>query len=220
MFSKIFTALALALTFATSKPPHNTEVKFAAGVNGTFFDRKTGYLAGFLVVDGKKLGEFPIHSTKVRGGIVCLVSGNVLSGYFKVIEGKLYFSKSPMNYNHIPENMRGIRVDEKFLKQIRWAITGGGLFLLDGEVVKNVGKKESLSNYIINHTKYSFILVHKDRRTITVGVSYKVKPYDLAAQLRGKYSAFLRLDGGSSVTVFRGKKPSFVNNAVGLAEKR
>ena len=210
MFVKVFTALSLSLLFATEHPPYNTTLEFRAAINGTFYDTETDLLASLLFVDGKRLGEFPVCSSKVRGGFVCLRSGEVLAGYFKVYKDRLYFSDNPL-LNDI-----GLLCDEKFWKEVKWAVTGGGLFLKDGKVVKNVGKKERLDSYIVNHPKFSFLLLHNDRRTISGCISFKRPPYEVAKAIEGKYSAMLRLDGGSSVIIFKGKKPRWVNNAIGV----
>jgi hypothetical protein len=209
VFTKVWTALALAVTFATSHPPYNENFSFASAINGTFYDTKTGYLASLLFVDGKKIGEFPVTSTKVRGAFVCLKSGYVLVGYFKVIQGKLHFSTKTVGEN-------GLICDENFWKQVSWAVTGGGLFLLEGKAVRNVRKREELPSRIVNLSRYSFLLLHNDEKTITGCVSYKHSPYEVARALEGKYLAMLRLDGGSSVIVFKGKKPRSVNNAIGV----
>lgn len=214
---KIFTAFAVALLFSCNKPPFNLDITYSSAINGTFYDTKSGYLAGLLIVDGKKIGEFPITSSKVRGGFVCFKSGYVEAGYFKVIDNKLYFSRNHLTYSHLPEKSRGTVVNDEFLKQVKWAITGGGLFLLEGEPVKRVGAKENLSSYIVNHKRYSALLLHKDKKTITGIIVRGIKPEELAKSLVGKYSALLRLDGGSSTTYFKNKKkPSWINNCVGV----
>lgn len=210
MFTKVWTALALSVLFATQHPPYNTDLAFRVAINGTFYDAKTGSLASLLFVDGKKLGEFPVQSTRVRGGFVCLVSGEVWAGYFKVYKGKLYFSDNTLL------NDVGIPCDEHFWKITKWAVTGGGLFLMNGKIVQGVGRREGLSSYIVNHPRFSFLLLHKDRKTITGCISTTRSPYEIAKMLEGKYLAMLRLDGGSSVIVFRGKKPRWINNAIGI----
>jgi len=99
-------------------------------------------------------------------------------------------------------------------------LAGGGLFLLDHYTfsAKEVSKKEHLSLYIVTHTSYAFILVHKDRKTVTLGVSKGgIPPALLARRCRGKYYALLRLDGGSATRYFfNSRRPEGVNNAIGL----
>jgi hypothetical protein len=210
MWTEIFTTFAILLNFATSKPPYNTNLKFSKATNGTFYDPKTKYIASLLFVNGQFLGQFPIHSSKVRGGIACTKSGYILVGYFKIVNNKLYFSETPLLTDD------GIPCDTQFWNEIKWALTGGGLYLLHSKPVRNVHKKENLSQYITKHPKYSFILVHQDMRTITIGISTKTPPEKLAQKLQGKYFAMLRLDGGSSTKFFSGSLPKSTNNAIGI----
>lgn len=199
--TKVATGLALLLTFASWHPPHNTRYVFHAAVNGTFYSlRRPYHLASLVYWDGRMLGAFPSTATKRRGGIVCYKNGLVEAGYFTVEKGKLLWNGAPPRWG-----------------EIKWALTGGGLFLLDGNPVRGVEKKENISPYITYHPRYSFLLVHKDRKTVTIGISGGVPPYTLAKRLQGKYYAFLRLDGGSATTSFRHRSlPKGVNNAVGF----
>lgn len=195
--------LALALVFASWHPPYNTSVVFSVAVNGTFYSTKSPYhLASLVYWDGKFLGAFPSTETKRRGGLVCYKTGLVEAGYFEVVGNKLVWNGKPPRWG-----------------EIKWAITGGGLFLLNGTPVVGVGKKENLSTYIVTHPRYSYILVHLDRKRVTIGVSRGEPPAALAKRLRGKYYALLRLDGGGATVSFRNKTiPKGVNNAVGFAK--
>lgn len=197
------TGLALELQFACRHPEHNTHLVFKFAVNGTFYNtRRPHNLASLVFWDGKKLGEFPKHSTRKRGGLVCYKSGTVEAGYFEVRKEKLMWNGAPPKWD-----------------DIKWAITGGGLFLLNGKPIGalTVSKTEQLSSYITTHPRYSYILVHKDRKTITIGISRQIPPATLAKQLANRYYALLRLDGGSATCLISSAKlPNGVHNIVGF----
>ena len=203
MIKELATALAVGLVFASVRPPCNAEQVFKVGINGVFYCTKSRWLASLVWWDGRRLGEFPVKETPRRGGLVCHKDGTVEAGYFSVEKGVLKF------------NGRKIKPED-----VKWAISGGGLFLLDGKVIssKEVRRLEGLSSYIVSHRSYSFILVHKDRKRVVLGVSVGgVPPAVLARRYAGKYYALLRLDGGGATTYFRNKKkPPYVNNAIGV----
>jgi len=191
------TFLAIALAFSSNKPRHNPYLVFKVGISGTFYCTKTGRLAGLVWWDGKEISPLPMRR---RGGLVCWKDGRVEAGYFEA--GRKFNGKkiSPQD--------------------VRWALTGGGLFLKDGIAISaaEVSKREGLSSYIVSHRNYTFILVHKDRRKISLGVSENgIPPARLAKMLEGDFYALLRLDGGSATyCFFNSRKPSWLNNAVGL----
>jgi len=194
--------LAIALAFACWNPSHNTSLTFSVAINGVFYNTKhPRVLASFVFWDGKILGAFPSTETRRRGGLVCYKDGYVEAGYFTVNEkGELLWNGKKPSW-----------------EKVKWAISGGGLFLLDGKPVRGVGRLENLSSYIVNHPRYSYILVHKDRRTVTIGVSNGTPPYSLVKRFVGEYYAFLRLDGGGATASFRNRSiPRSVHNAIGF----
>lgn len=196
-----FVAVGLALNLVFVCPPKGLgEGQRIWGVNGVFFSYRHGGLASLVFWDGKMLGEFPTTAHRVLGGLVCYKDGRVEAGYWSWEKGKLLWQGREVDWG-----------------KVKWAISGGGLYLLDGQPVPRVGQKEGFPPYITRHTIYSFILVHKDRRKLTLGVSKGWgTPHQLAVALRGRYFAFLRLDGGSSTKVVVGKVGKGVHNAVGF----
>jgi len=202
MLKYLVTLLATSLAFSSSNPSHNLHVVFKVGVNGTFYCTKTGKLANLVWWGGKEISPLPVRR---RGGLVCWKDGRVEGGYFE-------WCSSGVKFN-------GRKISPQ---DVCWALAGGGLFLLDNKVYtsKDVAKREGLSTHITNHKSYSFILVHKDRRKITLGVSKDgIPPAALAQKCKGKYYALLRLDGGSATHYFfNSRKPTWVNNAVGLPQ--
>lgn len=208
----IATGLAILLQFIYPIRGHNHNV-VSTGINGTFFCTKhPTHLAGLVFWDGKMWGQFPSKETHRRGGLICYKDGTVEAGYFEVNKkaksnppvpgGNLLFNGKPVNW-----------------KDVKWAITGGGLFLIDGKplTAREVSKKENLSSYITTHSSYSFILVHKDRKRVSLGVSKRgIPPASLARKWKENAYALLRLDGGSQTAYWIGRKPpKYVNNGVG-----
>lgn len=200
----IATGLAVMLYFACWHPPYNTGVIFNAAVNGVFYNtRRPHNLASLVFWDGKFLGAFPATETKKRGGLVCYKDGTVEAGYFTVTKQGLMWNGAPPKWENI-----------------KWAISGGGLFLLDGKPLsaRHVSSTEQLSTYITTHPRYAFILVHKDRKRVSIGIARNIQPSALAKQFAGKYYAMLRLDGGSATYyMFKAKIPKGVNNIIGFA---
>lgn len=199
MLKFVVTSVALSLLFVWKE---NRSI-VTSGINGTFFSTKPPYhLASLVWWDGKLLGSFPSTEAHKRGGLICYKDGRVEAGYFSVKNNELYWNGRKMN----------------FWDEVKWAMTGGGLFLLDGRVfsAKEVSQTEGLSLYITTHRRYSFIAVHKDRRTITLGVSLGWGPPSLLARkFQNKYYAILRLDGGSQTAYWvKRKTPKFVHNGV------
>jgi len=185
-------------------PPYNTDIAFTAAVNGVFYNTKSPHnLASFVFWQGKRLGEFPVTETKVRSALVCYSDGKVEVGYMEVKSGKYLFNGAPLD-----------------LTKVKYAFTGGGLFLWGDKTftARQVARKENLSLYITTHPRYSAILVHKDKKTISLIVVSGTPPSSLAKTLKGKYYALLRLDGGSATIAFKGKMPKWVNNAVGFVQ--
>jgi len=207
----IATGLAALLCFIyPQKGLHVNQI--SSGVNGTFFcTRNPKYLAGLVFWDGKMYGQFPSSETHKRGGLICYKDGTVEAGYFEINKkpktpapipgGNLLFNGKPVDWN-----------------KVKWAITGGGLFLLNGKPIpaREVSRKENLSTYITTHRSYSFILVHKDGKTLSLGVSKNgTTPAGLARQKQDKAYALLRLDGGSqTLSWVKSKPPKSLNNGV------
>lgn len=203
----VATGLALALQFACWHPPHNTHIVFSAAVNGVFYNTKRPHnLASLVYWDGKFLGAFPATDTRRRGGLVCYKSGVVEAGYFTVSKQGLLWNGAPPKW-----------------EDIQWAISGGGLFLLNGKVfsARQVSNTEQLSTYITTNPRYAFILVHRDRKRVSIGIATNIQPSALAKQVANKYYAMLRLDGGSATyRMFGAKIPKGVNNVIGFAKER
>lgn len=201
MLKFVVTGLALALTFIYSAGGLRPPTTPSAGINGTFYSTKPPYhLASLVYWDGKIYGAFPAAETDCRGGIVCYKDGTVSVGYFTVKKGELYFNGQKNKWDNV-----------------KWAITGGGLFLVDGKAMtaKEVSRKEKLSLYITRHTRYSFIAVHKDRRTVTLGVSLGWgAPEKLAKLYKDKYYAILRMDGGSQTRYWTKFAPRRIHNGL------
>ncbi|MEM0238423.1 MAG: hypothetical protein QXT00_02175 [Ignisphaera sp.] len=199
----IATGLAILLNFACWHPHYNTSTVFTYAVNGVFYSTKPPHnLASLVYWDGKFLGAFPATETARRGGLVCYKNGIVEAGYFTVERGELRWNGTRPNW-----------------QEIKWAITGGGLFLLDGKArtAAEVSRLERLSTYITTHKRYSFILVHKDRKRVTIGVATSVPPSALAKRFANTHYALLRLDGGSATWYgYETKLKTGVNNIVGF----
>lgn len=199
MLKEIVAGLAIALQFFCFRvgvhPPNSP----TSGVNGTFFSTKPPYhLASLVYFNGKKYGEFPASETKRRGGLVCYKDGTVEAGYFTVEKDMLLWNGRKPEWD-----------------KIQWAVTGGGLFLLNGKVfgARDVRRLESLPSRVVYHTHYSFIAVHKDRKKITLGVSRGWgSPERLAKKYKDKYYAILRLDGGSQTAYWLHRPPKHIHN--------
>jgi hypothetical protein len=201
MVLHIVTALASALIIACSKPPVNTNLKFSAAVNGVFFCTKTYQLASLVWWQGKEIAPLP---AKVRrGGLVCYRNGVVEAGYWEWKSGKLTF------------NGKEIKPAE-----VLWAVSGGGIWLVNGKALRlqEVKRRETLNDRILTCRDFSFILVWKDRRKVTLGISKEgATPERLARVYSGSFYALLRLDGGRETYYFRNRrKPKWVNNVVGV----
>jgi hypothetical protein len=176
-------------------------LKFKAAVNGVFFCTKTGYLASLVWWQGKEIAPLP---AKVRrGGLVCYKDGSIEAGYWQWKGNKLTF------------NGKEIKPD-----QTLWALSGGGLWVVNGKALrlKEVKQRETLNDRILTCKDFSFILVWKDRRRVTLGISKNgASPERLARIYSGSFYAMLRLDGGRETFYFRNrKKPRWVNNAIGV----
>lgn len=188
-----FVATGLAIHLLLVVGFHNREV-VSSGVNGVFYNPQPPYGFASLVYWDKMVGQFPSAATDCRGGLICYKDGRVEAGYFIVGKSnRLLWNGSELDWSNV-----------------KWAISGGGLFLWEEKVFSSceVIRKEKLSPYIVNHRRYSFILVHKDRRTITLGVSVDYKsPAQLAPRWKKRYYAFLRLDGGSQTRWWTNRKP-------------
>jgi hypothetical protein len=201
MILHVVTAFASSLIIACAKPPVNLDVKFRAAINGVFFCTKTNQLASLVWWQGKEIAPLPVGVR--RGGLVCYKDGSVEAGYFAWQGNKLTF------------NGKEIKPD-----QVLWAISGGGLWLKDGRALrlKEVKQRETLDDRILTCKDFSFILVWKDRRKVTLGVSQDgASPERLARIYSGSFYALLRLDGGRETYYFRNrKKPRWVNNAIGV----
>jgi hypothetical protein len=201
MVSHIATAIASTLIIACSKPLVNLNLKFRAAVNGVFFCTKTGYLASLVWWHGKEIAPLP---AKVRrGGLVCYKSGVIEAGYFAWRGNKLTFNGKEIKPSHV-----------------LWAVSGGGLWLINGRALslREVKQRETLNDRILTCKDFSFILVWKDRRRVTLGVSKGgASPERLARIYSKSFYAMLRLDGGRETYYFRNrKKPKWVNNAIGV----
>jgi hypothetical protein len=201
MISHIVTAIASALIIACSKPHINLNTKFQAAVNGVFFCTKTHYLASLVWWHGKEIA--PLPSGVKRGGLVCYKNGVVEAGYFEWKGGKLTFNGKEIK----PEG-------------VLWAVSGGGLWVINGKALrlKEVKQRETLNDRILTCQDFSFILVWKDRRKVTLGISKGgATPERLARIYEGSFYAMLRLDGGRETYYFRNhRKPRWVNNAIGV----
>jgi hypothetical protein len=201
MILHIATALATAIIIATSKPPTNLNFKFRAAVNGVFFCTKTNRLASLVWWHGKEIAPLPAQIR--RGGLVCYRNGSVEAGYWEWKGGKLTF------------NGKEIKPEETL-----WALSGGGLWVVDGRALsKNeVKRRETLNERILTCRDFSFILVWKDRRRVTLGISKCGATPERLARLYGdSIYALLRLDGGRETYYFRKqKKPRWLNNAIGV----
>jgi hypothetical protein len=201
MVSHIATAVASTLILSCSMPPVNLNLRFRAAVNGIFFCTKTNRLASLVWWHGKEIAPLP---TKVRrGGLVCYRNGYVDAGYWEWKGGKLTF------------NGKEIKAAD-----VLWAVSGGGLWLKDGRALRlqEVKRRETLNDRILTCRDFSFILVWKDRRKVTLGVSKSgATPERLARFYSGSFYAMLRLDGGRETYYFRNRrKPKWVNNAIGV----
>jgi hypothetical protein len=201
MILHVVTALASALIIASSKPPVNLNFKFRAAVNGVFFCTKTNRLASLVWWHGKEIAPLPAGVR--RGGLVCHKDGSVEAGYFEWKGNKLTF------------NGKEIKPAE-----ILWAVSGGGLWLIDGKALnlKEVRQRETLNDRILTCRDFAFILVWKDRRKVTLGISKDgASPERLARIYEGSFYAMLRLDGGRETYYFHNRrKPKWVNNAIGV----
>jgi hypothetical protein len=201
MVLHVVTAIASTLILSCSKPPVNLNLKFRAAVNGVFFCTKTNRLASLVWWHGKEIA--PLPSGVKRGGLVCYRNGYVEAGYWEWKSGKLTF------------NGKEIKPAE-----VLWAVSGGGLWLVNGRALslKEVKRWETLNDRILTCRDFSFILVWKDRRKVTLGVSKDgATPERLARIYSGSFYALLRLDGGRETYYFRNrKKPRWVNNAIGV----
>jgi hypothetical protein len=201
MILHIATALATAIIIATSKPPANTDFKFRAAVNGVFFCTKTGRLASLVWCHGKEIARLPARVR--RGGVVCYKSGFVEAGYWEWKGGKLLF------------NGKEIKPAD-----VLWAISGGGLWVVNGRALSlnEVKQRETLNDRILTCRDFSFIVVWRDRRKVTLGVSKGgATPERLARVYSRSFYAMLRLDGGRATYYFRNRrKPVWVNNAIGV----
>jgi hypothetical protein len=194
-------ALATVIVIATSKPPTNINFRFSAAVNGVFFCPKTGQLASLVWFHGKEIA--PLPASVRRGGVVCYKSGVVEAGYWEWKGGKLTF------------NGKEIKPEETL-----WAVSGGGLWVVDAQALskKEVGRRETLNERILTCRDFSFILVWKDKRKVTLGVAKGGATPERLARLYGdSIYALLRLDGGRETFYFRNRrKPRWVNNAIGV----
>lgn len=181
------------LLFVYPKGKVNTEV-VCSGVNGAFYDTKTKNFASLIFYKGKWYWWYPDRRFKELGGLVCYSDGRVVGGYFSLTkDNKLLFN--------------GQLFTEK---GVEWALTGGGLFLLDGKLVtsREVMRREGFSSYIVYHRWFSFVVVFGDGR-IGLGVSLGGNtPEGVARYFKSKGAKFLlRLDGGSSTRYWKDRKP-------------
>ena len=201
MIFHIATAVATAIIIACSKPPTNINFKFRAAVNGVFFCTKTNRLASLVWWHGKEIAPLPFGVR--RGGLVCYRNGLVEAGYWEWKNAKLVF------------NGKEIKPAE-----VVWAVSGGGLWVINGRALslKEVKRRETLNDRILTCRDFLFILVWKDRRRVTLGVSKDgATPERLARIYEGSFYAMLRLDGGRATYYFRNrKKPQWLNNAIGV----
>jgi hypothetical protein len=201
MILHIATALATAIIIATTKPPANVDYNFFAAVNGVFFCPKTGQLASLVWWHGKEIAPLPAQIR--RGGLVCYRNGSVEAGYWEWKGGKLLF------------NGKEIKPEETL-----WALSGGGLWVVNGQALslKEVKQRETLNDRILTCKDFSFIVVWKDKRRLTLGVSKGgATPEGLARLYGDSIYSFLRLDGGRETYYFRNRrKPVWVNNAIGV----
>jgi hypothetical protein len=201
MVLHVVTAIASTLILSCSKPPINLNLKFSAAVNGVFFCTKTNRLASLVWWHGKEIA--PLPSGVKRGGLVCYRNGVVEAGYFAWRNEKVTFNGKEIKSN-----------------EVLWAVSGGGLWLIDGRALskKEVRQRETLNERILTCRDFSFILVWKDRRRVTLGVSKGgATPEKLAQIYKGGFYAMLRLDGGRETFYFRNRrKPKWMNNAIGV----
>jgi len=201
MILHIATALATAIVIATTKPPTNIDYNFSAAVNGVFFCPKTGQLASLVWYHGKEIAPLPAGVR--RGGLVCYKSGVVEAGYWEWKGGKLTFNGKEIKPN-----------------EVLWAVSGGGLWLVNGRALslKEVRQRETLNDRILTCKDFSFIVVWRDRRRVTLGVSKGGATPEKLGRLYGdSIYALLRLDGGRETFHFRNrKKPKWMNNAIGV----
>jgi hypothetical protein len=201
MVLHVVTAIASSLIIACSKPPVNLNVKFRAATNGVFFCTKTNRLASLVWWHGKEIA--PLPAGVKRGGLVCYKDGSVEAGYWEWKGGKLTFNGKEIK-----------------LSEVLWAVSGGGLWLKDGRALSlnEVRRRETLNDRILTCRDFSFILVWKDRRRVTLGISKGgATPERLARVYSGSFYALLRLDGGRETFYFRNRrKPKWMNNAIGV----
>jgi hypothetical protein len=113
MILHIATALATAIVIATSKPRFNIDYSFSAAVNGVFFCPRRGHLASLVWWHGKEIAPLPARVR--RGGLVCYRNGSIEAGYWEWKGGKLLFNGKEIKPS-----------------QTLWALSGGGLWVLDG----------------------------------------------------------------------------------------
>jgi len=195
--------LLLAVYLVTVGSPRDLHIVYprkgigmvrSSGVNGVFYDTKTGRFASLLFIDGKWFNWYPDKRKKQIGGLLCRPDGTVLSGYF---------SLSPNN----ELLFNGQKVQQK---DILWAMTGGGLYISNGKLIptKEVKKREGWDDRILYHKHFSFLVIFKDGR-IGLGVSVGGSSPEAVARQLLKQGAvhFLRLDGGSSTTYWKDRIP-------------
>jgi hypothetical protein len=201
MILHIATALATTIVIATSKPPVNNNFKFSAAINGVFFCPQTKQLASLVWYHGK--GIAPLPARVRRGGLVCYRDGSVEAGYFEWRGNKLTFNGKELK----PQ-------------EVLWALSGGGLWVVNGRALSlnEVKQRETLNDRILTCKDFSFIVVWKDKRRLTLGVSKGgATPEGLARLYGDSIHALLRLDGGRETFYFRNrKKPRWMNNAIGV----
>jgi hypothetical protein len=134
---------------------------------------------------------------------VCYRNGSVEAGYWEWKGGKLLFNGKEIKPS-----------------QTLWALSGGGLWVKDGRALslKEVKQRETLNDRILTCKDFSFIVIWKDRRRVTLGVSKGgATPAGLARLYGDSIYALLRLDGGRETYYFHNRrKPRWVNNAIGV----
>ncbi len=172
----------------------------SSGINGSFYDPPTGRFASLLYFHGKWYSWYPNRRIPKLGGLVCYEDGRVVGGYFSLTKSNILL------FNGKPFSEKGVL----------WALTGGGLYVLNGKLLplRKVRQEEWFSDLrIYYHRHFSFIFVFREKSggvKVGLGVSKGFgSPERVAQYLSRKYSLlyFLRLDGGSSTTYWRHRPP-------------
>ena len=177
---------------------HESLSDIKVAVNGTFYSTKHGTLANLIIRDGKVLYPLPWWDTLERGCLFLFKDGRVYLGLVRTDGKDLFINKE--------------KVD---IKEVRIAIGGCAYFLRNGRIaaIKEM-RKEGLSLYILQSTRFSFVAWNEKTGKIALGVSYGASLQEVGVYLkRLGYKEAIRLDGGSATGVWkRGRRLPNTNN--------